>query len=497
MPGDSASLPSQRVPHEQRWVVALAAFAALRVLLSGALFPFFNNVDEPAHYDLVVKYSRGEVPTSLGPYSPEVVVAARYNSPEYMHTPEHFGGRFRDPPEGAMAAAAEFAAAQWSQREVNKESAEPPLYYALAGLWLRLGQLLGLGVFHQLYWLRALDALPAALLVWLGHVTARAVFPESALQRLGVPLLLAVFPQDTFYAVAPDMLSPLCFGLGYLGVLRFGAAHARPRASAAGTGLALAAAALVKLCNVALIGVACAYLVLRARSLARERGARSVLPVLALLLACVSLPIGAWFVWNRMRFGDWTGTAQKVARLTWTAKPISEWWPHPLFSPAGFYAFWSELVASFWRGEFVWHRQRLAHFGMDIFYWSSSAVLPAVALIRLPAAREARSALWLAAASLASGIAFLVVLSLRFDFGRCMYPSREHPYFTSGRLLTGALIPFLLLYVHGLDRSLAFAASARVRWGALGAIAAAVTASELWLDLGPLSSAYNFFHLGR
>ena len=85
---------------------------------------------------------------------------------------------------------------------------------------------------------------------------------------------------------------------------------------------------------------------------------------------------------------------------------------------------------------------------------------------------------------------------IRFDFGRCFYPSRENPYFVSGRLITGTLIPFLLLFVHGLDRSLAFTESRRARWLALAAIAAAVSISELWLDLGPLASAYNLFHLG-
>ncbi len=41
-------------------------------------------------------------------------------------------------------------------------------------------------------------------------------------------------------------------------------------------------------------------------------------------------------------------------------------------------------------------------------------------------------------------------LSISFDFGTCPYPSREHPYFVSGRLILGALVPFLALYVQGL-----------------------------------------------
>jgi hypothetical protein len=36
------------------------------------------------------------------------------------------------------------------------------------------------------------------------------------------------------------------------------------------------------------------------------------------------------------------------------------------------------------------------------------------------------------------------------DFGECINPSRAHPYFTSGRLLSGVLIPFALFYIYGI-----------------------------------------------
>jgi hypothetical protein len=36
------------------------------------------------------------------------------------------------------------------------------------------------------------------------------------------------------------------------------------------------------------------------------------------------------------------------------------------------------------------------------------------------------------------------------DFGYCVYPSRNFPYFASGRLIAGCLVPFALLYVYGL-----------------------------------------------
>src|SRR5256886_9920599 len=49
--------------------------------------------------------------------------------------------------------------------------------------------------------------------------------------------------------------------------------------------------------------------------------------------------------------------------------------------------------------------------------------------------RFQRQSLWLALSSFIVLLLLLVVLSIAFDFGHCVYPSREHPYFTSGRLL--------------------------------------------------------------
>ena len=49
-----------------------------------------------------------------------------------------------------------------------------------------------------------------------------------------------------------------------------------------------------------------------------------------------------------------------------------------------------------------------------------------------------------------AGIVFLALLSIQFDFGESTGPTRIHPYFTAGRLLSGALIPFALMYVYGI-----------------------------------------------
>ena len=50
-----------------------------------------------------------------------------------------------------------------------------------------------------------------AMMVWLGYVAARTIAPERLDLRIGVPLLLAFIPQNVFYAMNNDVLSPLCF----------------------------------------------------------------------------------------------------------------------------------------------------------------------------------------------------------------------------------------------------------------------------------------------
>ncbi len=57
--------------HERKFIFLLCAVAAVRVLTFAAAFPFFNNVDEQAHVDLVMKYARGDVPRDLGHFSSE------------------------------------------------------------------------------------------------------------------------------------------------------------------------------------------------------------------------------------------------------------------------------------------------------------------------------------------------------------------------------------------------------------------------------------------
>src|SRR5215472_9278435 len=75
--------------HERKLIWLFCVIAGIRVLVFSAAFPFFNNVDEQAHVDLVMKYARGQVPRNLGHYaSDSAYYFSLYGSPEYFSAPQ-------------------------------------------------------------------------------------------------------------------------------------------------------------------------------------------------------------------------------------------------------------------------------------------------------------------------------------------------------------------------------------------------------------------------
>jgi len=85
---------------ERSIVRLLCLLAAVHVFIFSAAFPFFNNVDEANHFDLVVKYSHGHLPRG-----PELVSAesmqyiAIFGSPEFLWKTNFLpNGQFPEPP---------------------------------------------------------------------------------------------------------------------------------------------------------------------------------------------------------------------------------------------------------------------------------------------------------------------------------------------------------------------------------------------------------------
>ena len=495
----NANWPRRR--GEKIVVLLLCALAALRVFIFAAAFPFFNNVDERRHLDLVIKYGSGHFPRGPELISPATLpYLSHYASPEFLAAPESFEGGYYGPmwthPAEEIAPTVAAIEEIWG-RTPNQECSQPPLYYLAAGLWFDLGQLLGLNNGALLYWIRFLNVALILALVWLAYFTARKIFPEEMRMHLADPLLVAFLPHDTFYGINNDVLSPICAGVMLLCVLDWFGQDRHRLGLGIATGSSIAAAYLTKLSNLPLIFVAAAAIAYWCYQARRSGKLGQSIPALVALFICAVVPIAAWITWTKINFGDFTGSASKAQLLGWTAKSFSQWWPHPIFTAAGLSTFLSELIASFWRGEFMWHAHMIGSKTMDLFYVFSSIALFAVAVIALWRTQNhdlaQRRALRIALASFIAAVAFLAFLSLQFDFGNCINPSRARPYFFQGRLMLGALIPFALVYVYGLDRLLR-------RWPGLllpatSVIMIVIAVSDAFANRVAFFSAYNWFHM--
>jgi hypothetical protein len=136
----------------------------------------------------------------------------------------------------------------------------------------------------------------------------------------------------------------------------------------------------------------------------------------------------------------------------------------------------------------------------DRFYVISSAVLLALFTVGFLARQKSISPLqrligFQALFLVASSVLFLAAISLPFDFHDCQYPSRLYPYFVSGRIISSALLPFVLLYAIGLERL----TSTFRKWvspvAVLACIMLFITISEIRMRSVVFSSPYNFFAL--
>ena len=173
------------------------------------------------------------------------------------------------------------------------------------------------------------------------------------------------------------------------------------------------------------------------------------------LLAAVSLP-AVWMARNRMVVGDFTATQEKVFYLGWVAKPWSEIWHHPIFTFPGLRVFARELIGSFWRGEYFWEGQTLRSERAEVFYLYSTLLLVACFAFSFFWKQREKKRMedwsgWTSLYLVSASVIFMAAISLLYDFQECVYPSRQAPYLVSGRIIIGALLPFSVMYLGGME----------------------------------------------
>ena len=484
--------PTQMKLNETRLVILLCILAGIRVLIFTAAFPFFNIVDESAHFDMIYRYSTGNIPTRLLPYSMECAhMKAFYGTREYYTDWYDFSPEESARPSWTLSP--EEIAEPYKQATeamtgmTDHESTQFSLYYLAEGGWYNIGKAVGLRGGMLLYWLRIPNIPIYMLLVWIGYLMARKLYPGNRWLNLGVPAMLAGFPQDIFFGLNPDVLSALLTTLSLYLILVYYLEN-RSAVFCISAGLSVAAAFLAKTSNLPLLlffGVILVAKALKSRDV----------PRLASIFLAAAIPIGAWMVRNKLVLGDFMGTHAKIVRLSWTVKPLSEWFHHPVFTPQGAAYFWGGLIKTFWRGENIWHRVQIGSALSDTFYILTTLAFLAAAGIVVWKQRKERLMGTLHFLMLGLSAAFVFILMIAYDFEGCAYPSKDLPFLTSGRLILGALVPFLMLYLIGLGAILDRLKIGRYRWVALALILAIALGSGILLTRNVFASPYNFYHM--
>jgi hypothetical protein len=448
-----------------RWKIWIAAgcvcFAVLRILIFAAAFPLFNPVDEKSHYAVIYRFAHGYVPgNELPKTDPEMArVFTLYGSSEYFQPREALEKFHRDVPIAELPPdLKEYHYAKvfkfWSEMP-DMEVQSPPVYYLVGAAWYRVGAAFGLRDWSIAYWMRFLNGIFYGVFVWVAFLFTKEIYPERKFLIAGVPLLLAVFPQDVFYGMNRDVLSPLLAAIVLLLLFRYLRTSSGGRATIIFAGVVTGLAFLTDVPNIVLFGALITVLVLKSKSAAPANSRDDKISMALSLFAAAVLPF-LWMVRNRLVMGDVTGSRAKTAYLGWTLKPWPEIWHHPIFTLHGLGYFLSALTHTYWRGEISWAGSTMRGIYADGFYSFSTVVAVVAFLSFLIFRRQGENGLqrlndFLACYLVGASVLFLAAISLPYDFQNCVYPSREHPYFISGRIICGTMLPFVLIYLSGLE----------------------------------------------
>ncbi len=491
----------------QTWiVVGLCCFASIRILTFAAAFPLFNNVDEQDHYETVYKYAHGYLPDPYLPMSdPEMDrVFALYGSPEYLNSRELLRRLHMDVPIAELSSELKDYHYQkvfkyWSAQP-DMEAQSPPAYYLVAAGWYKLGELLGARDWRLAYWVRFLNALLYGAFVWVAYLFVKRIYPQRAFLCVAVPMLMAVFPQDVFYGVNRDVLSPVLVTSVLLLLCRDLEGELGSGYQLIAGGFLTGIAFLADVSNFVLFGVLVAALYVKSRTAARLGAFRDQCQVIiASALAAVFLPV-LWMARNRAVMGDFTGSKAKMAYLGWTLKPWREVWHHPIFSVYGLGDFLHELIRTYWRGEYVWAGTPLHGVYADNFYLFSSYLMFVAFSAYFVSEGQGERKLqrlsnYLSLYLVLASILFMAAISLPFDFHQCVYPSRESPYFVSGRIICGTMLPFVLIYLSGFEFLLRPIRRYIHPVFALVVLCFCIMYSEVMLTRPVFTSAFNSFAL--
>jgi hypothetical protein len=85
-----------------------------------------------------------------------------------------------------------------------------------------------------------------------------------------------------------------------------------------------------------------------------------------------------------------------------------------------------------------------------------------------------------------------------FVYGEKTDPSAVRPYFSHGRLISGVMVPVLVLYLRGIQVAtsrLPARVATAVAWACVGLVVGVVVISEVAMSREVFLSGYNWYHL--
>ena len=444
---------------DQVFITILCFAATIKIFFFSVSLPFFP-LDEELHFDAIHKFASGySHQRDLPGFDQETAeIIELYHSPQFLKVAEP--GRpfvptsaWCRPFQEHLPAELQFRTEAW-HRLRNVEIDAPPTYYVIEAVWYKLGRLMDYSGLFLLYWLRSLSAISYGFFVLFSWMFLRECYSENKYLQISVPLFLLIFPQDCFLFMIPNSL---CATFMALTLLLFAKLRKNPDRNPLFyllTGVLAAITALLGFGNflVVIPVLVTAWFLIR-ESLGTSAERPRIVKTAAMMVAA-ALPMALWFLHNHAVLGNWSGSKAKQEYLTWTVKPLSQIFDHPLFSFAGFGYFISTLSRNFWRGEVYWAAVPREGWIDPIYLWLSLSLclIFVVHVFRTKPANSSQSfGNTVSIALVAGGVLFLALISLPFDFGRCFYPSQARPYFVSGRLIIGGLLPFLIMFLGGLQ----------------------------------------------
>jgi len=424
----------------QFWQLVVASLFALKILIFSAGYPLFNTTDEFPNFDTAIKHGRGYsyYDTTYTYDTLTLKIAHEVQSKNYLL------GKYQNPDYIPLLSLQYNT--KWEDylnifsKIKHQQAHSSPFYYATYGMIFYLLPD-SWSSYAKVYTLRFLNSILAFLLAWFSMQVLQLVFVHELVGLAGGILLIGV-PQSIYYFINIDILSALSAVWCFYAALQFTLKSNWLWAIL--LGVASAFAILVKAS--ALVAVSTSFLLVL---LYLKPTTLTKLKLIGLsVFSCLALLIPSFIYRTHAGVGLFA-TKSKIEVLTWKEKAIGDYFPHVLSSLGGLREYFSQTWKTWWIGESLWNGAPIYDDSWKVYFAIVMAIfLIAFLLITILNRREHSIRQMMRYTSLLCVFGYFLLfayLSVKYDFGDCVYPSKYFPVFVSGRLLLGMLIPFLFI----------------------------------------------------